>query len=168
MAQTTKELREFLAFLQELWTLLAGVSVLFPLSNTLIDAVPMGTWPDGGFVYLSPVLVSACATIGCLFLVLWTFGTRDRWRSAGGPAALARAAIRSLAAGGLALAVYLVGVTVVQGDFYFTVLGWPSDALQRVAGDLLLAGLYGAVFVLITRAFLLLGLREYLRPGSAG
>ncbi len=36
-----EELRDFLAFLRSLWGLLAGISVLFPLSNVLFSVIPL-------------------------------------------------------------------------------------------------------------------------------
>ncbi len=49
-----EELKQFVEFLQNLWATLAGVSVLFPLSNTFAQIIPLGKWTDGGFAYLSP------------------------------------------------------------------------------------------------------------------
>ena len=48
-------------------------------------------------------------------------------------------------------------------SFYFRVLGWESDDLRRIAGDLVLLITYSSFFALVTQAFLVLGLREYLR-----
>jgi hypothetical protein len=36
-----KEFKQFIEFLQNLWTILAGVSVLFPLSNTFGQVIPL-------------------------------------------------------------------------------------------------------------------------------
>ncbi len=72
------EFGQFLGFLRNLWSALAGVSVLFPLSNVLAQLVPLGRWPDGGFVQLAPPLVTAVATVASLFTLLWTYGRRDR------------------------------------------------------------------------------------------
>jgi len=72
-------------------------------------------------------------------------------------------AVRSFVAGVAALMVYLLGHYAISHDFYFLVLGWESDDLRRIAGDLVLVLAYGGFFVFVTRAFLALGLREYLR-----
>ena len=159
------EFRAFLAFLQHLWALLAGVSVLFPLSNVFVRIIPLARWSDGGLVYVSPALVSGLATLACLFLVLWTFGQREEVRAYRTWSALPGQAVRSFVAGIAALMVYLLGHYAISHDFYFTVLGWESDDLRRIAGDLVLVLAYGAFFVFVTRAFLALGLREYLRSG---
>jgi hypothetical protein len=59
--------------------------------------------------------------------------------------------------------VYLAGHYAISNDFYFRILGWESDDLRRIAGDLVLVIAYGGFFASVTRAFLALGLREYLR-----
>jgi hypothetical protein len=56
-----------------------------------------------------------------------------------------------------------VGHYAISHDFYFNVLGWKSEDIRRMAGDLILLIAYVSFFVCVTRAFLALGLREYLR-----
>ena len=72
------DFKRFVEFLQGLWGILAGISTLFPLSNTFLKVVPLASWPEGGFAYFSPGVVSAVATLICLFVILWTFGQRQR------------------------------------------------------------------------------------------
>jgi|LGOV01.1.fsa_nt_gb hypothetical protein len=51
-----KTLREFIAFLQSLWGILAGISIFFPLSNDLIKLIPLRRLhddPAGALGYLS-------------------------------------------------------------------------------------------------------------------
>ena len=158
--RTLEELKEFLEFLQQLWSILAGISVLFPLSNAFVGIIPLAQWSDGGFVYLSPALVSGCATLACLFIVLWIFGQREDMRLRGAWSALPRKAVRSFAFGAVALMVYLAGHYAISHDFYFGVLGWQSDDRRRVARDLVLIVAYVGFFGLVTRAFLALGLRD--------
>lgn len=153
------ELRQFLEFLRNLWAMLAGISVLFPLSNVLVQVVPLARWTDGGLVYLPPPLVAALSTLACGFVVLTTFGrrrevadTRRRMR---------RQAGLSFVGGIAALAVYLTGHYAVANDVYFLALGWESGDLRRLAGDLILLAAYAAFFCLVTRAFMLLGLIEF-------
>ena len=162
-----RELREFVEFLQHLWAILAGVSVLFPLSNSFVRIIPVAQWREGGFVYLSPALVSGCATLVCLFIVLWTFGQRSEMREFRAWSSLPTKAVRSFALGATALTVYLAGHYAISHDFYFSVLGWQSDDLRRMAGDIVLAVAYVGFFGYVTRAFLALGLREYLRDKGA-
>jgi hypothetical protein len=49
------------------------------------------------------------------------------------------------------------------------VLGWESDDLQRVLGDIVLLVAYSAFFGFMTRAFMLIGMLEYFseRDGAA-
>jgi hypothetical protein len=162
-----EEFKDFIKFLQHLWAILAGVSVLFPLSNTLAGIIPLAQWSDGGFAYLSPAIVSGCATLACLFTVLWIFGQREDLRLPRAWSSLPQRALRSVVVGAVALIVYLTGHYSISNDFYFRILGWGSDDLRRIAGDLVLATSYAGFFVCVTRAFLLLGLREYLKGQAA-
>jgi hypothetical protein len=158
-----REFKDFIEFLQHLWAALAGISVLFPLSNTLTGIIPLAQWSDGGFSYLSPPLVSGVATLASLFIVLWEFGRREALRTPRAWGALPRQAARSFALGVVALQVYLAGHFAISHDFYFQILGWESDDLRRMTGDFVLLIAYSGFFVFMTRAFLALGLREYLR-----
>lgn len=47
---------------------------------------------------------------------------------------------------------------------HFRVFGWESDDLRWLAGDVALLAAYVGFFAFVTRAFVVLGLREYLRP----
>src|SRR3990172_3902126 len=62
------ELREFLAFLRSLWGILAGVTVVFPISNLLTAVLPLLT----GSERLSTVL----ATLFSLFAIFVVFALR--------------------------------------------------------------------------------------------
>jgi hypothetical protein len=158
-----QEFKEFVEFLQHLWAILAGASILFPLSNTFVGIIPLAQWSDGAFAYLSPALVSGFATLACLFIVLWTFGQREEMRVSREWSSLPQRAVRSFGLGAVALMMYLAGHYAISNDFYFRILGWQSDDLRRIAGDVVLVIAYGGFFVFVTRAFLALGLREYLR-----
>ena len=80
--QFLDEFKEFLAFLKNLWGILAGVSVLFPLSNVLVKVIPLQSLDhDGAFAMLAPSLVTALATITTLFLILWTFSHRSEFKA---------------------------------------------------------------------------------------
>jgi hypothetical protein len=157
------EFKQFMDFVQNLWAALAGVSVLFPLSNTLTQVVPLAQWPDGGFSFVSPPLVTGVTTLASLFVILLAFGGRERFQKHGAWSTLSRQAGRSFVLGGVALVVYMLGHYLVANDFYFRVVGWESDDLRRISGDFVLLIAYVGFFALVTRAFLLLGLREYLR-----
>ncbi len=157
------EFKQFVDFLQNLWAALAGVSVLFPLSNTLTQVIPLAQWPDGGFGYLSPPGMTGVTTLASLFVVLWVFGKREKFLDRKASDALPIQAVRSFVLGIVALLTYLAGYALIANDFYFSVLGWESNDMRRILGDLVLLSAYAGFFVLVTRAFLLLGLREFLR-----
>lgn len=74
-----QELREFLAFLHSLWGLLAGISILFPLSNVLFTTIPLELHGEPLFD-LSPGAVTAATMVTCVFLTFATFGRRDTFR----------------------------------------------------------------------------------------
>lgn len=155
------EFKKFIGFLQNLWAILAGVSVLFPLSNVLAQIIPLAQWSEGGLAYLSPQLVTVISTVACLFVILWTFGQRDQFARQGKRRSIQRQAGFSFAFGIVALIMYLAGHYAVANNFYFLVLGWESEDLRRVLGDIVLLLTYSAFFALITRAFILLGMMEY-------
>ena len=157
-----EEFKQFLKFLQNLWGILAGVSMLFPLSNALAQAIPLAKWDQGGLAYFAPNLITLVSSLTCLFLILWTFGQRYQLKHQA-RMRLQRQAWRSFVPGLLSLVLYLMLYYAVQADFYFRVLGWESDDLRRILGDVILLMTYCAFFAMITRAFVLLGLVEFLR-----
>ena len=73
-----QELREFLRFLRSLWGLLVGISVLFPLSNTLFTVIPISQ-DQHPFQNLSPTVVTTLTMLTCIFLTFATFGRRGRF-----------------------------------------------------------------------------------------
>ena len=84
-----EEFKDFIAFLRNLWSILASVSVLFPLSNALMGAlteksIPLQTWGDKGGAFSSeyfPNLATTIATLTCLFIVLWIYGGRHKLKA---------------------------------------------------------------------------------------
>lgn len=153
------EFKDFLQFLQNLWTILAGISVLFPLSNALAKIIPLAQWPEGGLAYFSPQLLSIVSSLACLFLLLWLFGHRYQFKRR--RFQTRKKAGLSFAIGLIALIIYLTVYFSIANDFYYEILKWESDDLRRVLGDIVLLIAYSAFFVLITQAFMLLGMLEY-------
>jgi hypothetical protein len=159
------ELKHFLEFLQNLWATLAGVSVLFPLSTALSRTIPVAKWSDGGFGYFSPAIVAGTASLVCVFVTIWTFGQREQNRR-DGQFDPGKRALRLFGLGIVSLVVYLAGHYSVTHDFYFRVLGWETDDLRWLVGDVVLLIAYVGFFACVTRAFVVLGLREYLKSGA--
>ncbi len=158
---------DFVKFLQTLWGILAGISVLFPLSNVLVKLIPMNNIydvPPGGLSRLSPALLTALATVATLFVILVTFRQRGDLRTRKQRDTIQRQAWIAFGVGFAALLVYFVVYFGIYGTFYdpFGIMG---DDPRRLIGDFLLLGFYGAFFALLTRAFMLLGMLEYFgRP----
>lgn len=155
------ELKQFTRFLQSLWGTLAGISVLFPLSNALAKVIPLSQWPEGGFVYFSPTLVTAISTVTCLFIILGTFGRRQQFAIAKRRRSINRDSALSFLVGGIGLSFYLIGHYAVVQNFYYTVFNWVTGDPQRAFGDLLLLIAYCVFFAFMTRALMLLGMLEY-------
>ena len=78
-----EELKEFLAFLKNLWGILAGISVFFPFSNIFLNSIPLRAYgtDDGVFDQLTPYLITTIATVVTLFVVLVTFAGRSQFQN---------------------------------------------------------------------------------------
>lgn len=152
------ELRDFLAFLSSLWGLLAGISVLFPLSNVLVSIIPI----DGGgqpFQDLDPAIVTTLTTLTCIFITFATFGRRNQFTDPERRRRYSWAARLSFGAALVALAFY----TLTYHDLYKDLVTHDG---QNSLYDGLYAALYLVSFVLITRAFLVLAMLEYFPEPS--
>ena len=150
------ELRDFLGFLRSLWGLLAGVSVLFPLSNVLTAVIPISKNGDP-FQELSPATLTTWTTLSCIFITFATFGRRTQFGDPSRRRHYGWTARLSFAAAMLTLAFY----TLTHKDLYDDLI--PGN---RALYDGLYAALYLASFVLITRAFLVLAMLEYFPERS--
>jgi hypothetical protein len=164
-----RELAAFLDFLRHLWGILAGVSVLFPLSNTLLKVIPLGDYHAGTGVFdqIAPPVTTTLSTVVTLFVVLTTFEGRRRARGAPGRRAALRHAWWSFAAGLAALLGYLA-LHQVYAMSAWDPWGWGSGDPRKLFAEVPLTLLYAALFALLTRAFMLLGLLEFVRDGTEG
>lgn len=153
-----QELRDFLRFLRSLWGLLAGISVLFPLSNVLVTVIPI----EGGgnpFQNLSPGVVTTLTTLTCIFLTFATFGRRSQFSERLRRRRYATSARIAFAGAISSLAIYLL----TSDALYETLITeQPNSKLGIPLYDGLFAALYIASFALITRAFLVLAMLEYI------
>ena len=159
-----KELREFLSFLKSLWGILAGFSAFFPLSNMLLNAIPMGSYgTDGGvFDKLTPDLITTMATIVTLFVILVTFIGRDQFQSLRKRRTMLRSAWLCFGTGILSLLVYLV-LHQVYGEYAWQAWGWGSGDPRKLYAEIPLLISYVVFFSLLTRAFMMLGMIEFFR-----
>ena len=157
-----QELREFLRFLRSLWGLLASISVLFPLSNVLVTVIPID---DGGnpFQDLSPGVVTTLTTLTCIFLTFATFGRRSQFTERLRRRRYATSARVAFAGALGALAIYLL---THRGLYKTFITNNPGSELGLALYDGLFAALYIASFALLTRAFLVLAMLEYIPQGE--
>jgi len=157
-----KEFKDFLTFLKNLWGMLAGISVLFPLSNMLVRLIPLETYENkGALVWLSSALFTTLATLGSLFLILLMFSQRQKFQSTKISPRIQRQAWVSFVIGLGLLIIYLI-IYFLLGNAY-SIFGWSSDDIRRLIGEVPLIILYGFFFAFITRAFMLIGMSEYFR-----
>ena len=159
-----QELKAFLGFLNSLWGLLAGISILFPLSNAFIKVIPLkeavpfqGTglvYNGNGLLNLTPQLITTITTLVLLFLVLWEFGKRFEFIKNGklnGRNDFMNDALIHLIYGFIMLAIYLAIYYLKEASFI---------------GDFFLAIMYTAFFYFITYAFMKLAMVEYFGIGK--
>jgi hypothetical protein len=153
-----QELREFLRFLRSLWGLLASISVLFPLSNVMLRVIPIA---GGGnpFQNLSPGVVTTLTTLTCIFLTFATFGRRSQFSDPRRRRRYATSARIAFVGAIGALAVYLL---TPRALYPALITNNPNSELGIALYDGLFAALYIASFALLTRAFLLLAMLEYI------
>lgn len=158
-----KEFKDFITFLQNLWSILAGISVLFPLSNALTKVIPLryiSDDPPGALEYLSPGLITSVATLITLFVILWTFGQRHKFKTRRERHLIRRGARLSFAIGLLALTLYFVVYFGIYNLYYAAWEIWSGDP-RRLFGDVVLLFFYSTFFASITKAFMLLGMIEF-------
>ena len=162
LSPVLQEFKEYIDFIKGLWASLSSISVLFPLSNALMEVIPIAQWPDGGFISFSKYLITSITTFICLFLVLWQFGHRQQYHDTKLLNGMVKQAGISISIGLITLVLYLTAHFAVSQDFYFNVLGWESDDMRRIGGDVILLFLYAGFFGFATHSFLLLAMREFL------
>ncbi len=157
-----EELRAFLAFLKNLWGLLAGTSIFFPLSNVLLRAIPLRAYgeEDGVFDQISPFLITTLATVVTLFVVLVTFSGRDEFREPAKSRSARRGAWLSLGISILSLFGYLI-IHQVYREYAWASWGWGSGDPRKLFAEIPLLITYVIFFSLLTRAFMLLGMMEF-------
>lgn len=162
------ELKNFLAFLKRLWGILAGISVFFPLSNVLLQVIPLGQYgvDDGVFNILSPSLITTVAMVAALFVVLVTYASRAQLRQPKRRRAVLRSSWLSLGVGFLSLVAYLV-LHQIYREYAWEPWGWGSDDPRKLIAEVPLLITYAIFFSSLTRAFMMLGILEFFGSKSA-
>ncbi len=157
------EFKEFIAFLQSLWGVLTGISVLFPLSNVFIKLIPLRHLhddPSGALGYLSPGLITAVATLITLFIILLTFGNRHQFKALKERRFIQRRAGFSFAFGLLSMVFYFAVYFGIYPLYYEPCSIFEGDP-RLLIGDFALLLFYSVFFAFVTRSFILLGMMEY-------
>ena len=165
-----RELKALFSFLQSLWGSLSGVSLFFPLSNDLFQVIPLAemteqNWGEGGaLLFLSPKFITGMTTLIIIFILLKTISRRYELKT------IPRIIIQQQASMsfGIAIAALIVYLLLV-----YSVSPWiDAEAfpqiyylrrLMKILNDIFLLGFYSSFFALITKAFTLLGMREFFR-----
>jgi len=161
-----KELRDFILFIQNLWGSLAGISVLFPLSNVFVMIIPLQIFEeDGVYVHLSPSLITAIATLVSLFVILSTFTNRSTFKEQRKRREIQRQAWISFVVGILALVIYLA-IYVATFEYAWSEWGWESGDPRKLFAEVPLLIAYSTFFAMMTRAFMLLGMIEFFGKES--
>jgi hypothetical protein len=162
-----EELTEFLTFLRNLWGILAGISVFFPLSNILLNVIPLGAYGtnDGVFDQLAPNLISTVTTVSTLFVVLVTFTGRHQFQDTRKRRAMLLKAWFSFGTGLFSLLAYLV-LHQAYREYAWIPWGWGSGDPRKLLAEIPLLITYVLFFSLLTRAFMLLGMVEYFGKGK--
>ena len=160
------QFKDFISFLKNLWGILAGISVIFPLSNVLIKVIPLQKWEGdagtGALYNYSPSLVSVVASLIALFIILWTFIQRSKIKMMKSNFILRKAGLLFLF-GIFALIIYLLVYSLISDyEIFWTWFSWESDDPRRLIGDVVLLVFYCLFFAAMTRTFILLGLSEFL------
>lgn len=167
-SKVIKELKEFISFLQTLWGILAGVSILFPLSNVLLEVIPLGKWPDeGALMYLSPEQVTVITMLICLFVIFYLFSKRRYMKAEWNQEQEIELQKKSVHSFFLGILVLLIYFSLISLDYY-GIFGWESDSSPFIFMDVMYLIFYSAFFGLITRAFVLLGMIEFLSEQMEG
>jgi len=163
-----EELKEFLAFLKNLWGILAGISVFFPFSNIFLNAIPLRAYgtDNGVFDQLTPYLITTIATVVTLFVVLVTFAGRSQFQNPRKRRAILRKACLSFGIGILSLLTYLV-IHQAYREYAWEPWGWGSGDPRKLFAEIPLLITCVIFFSLLTRAFMLLGMIEFFGKRDA-
>jgi hypothetical protein len=161
MRHDRNDVRAVIEYLSSLWGLASGLSLLFPLSNALLQAVPNTVFIEvQPKTALTPALLTTFATIMSLFSILLVISTRrEIAKSKSFGMALNRMRVFAVIAFGFAIFVLLL--YTATADTYRRSYERISDSLKN-QGEMIGFFGYPLIFASFTTAFTLLGLREYL------
>lgn len=159
-------LKSLIAFLQTIWGLLAGISLFFPLSNDFVRVIPLekidGGEIYGGLAYISPDMVTVVSTV-IVFFVMFQVISRRNDMGASKRRTIQHEAISDAVIALVAFVVYLfLYVPVAQYlnehliEYYFLRVS------LRLLCDISMLLAYSILFARTTKAFMLLGMIEFM------
>jgi len=115
----------------------------------------------GALYSFSPSLVSVVASLIALFIILGTYVQRHKIKMMKSNLILKKAGLIFLI-GIFALIIYLLVYSLISDyEIFWSCFNWESDDPRRLIGDVILLVGYCVFFAAMTRAFVLLGLREF-------
>jgi hypothetical protein len=116
-----RSIERFHNLLNNLWGMLASISVFFPLSNIFAKLIPIDAWDQGGgLVAISPQVFTAIASLGAVFVVFFRFGLREKLNTKEGRQSMWNLTPPSFFGGLIALVIYLVLYSSIQNNLYAT------------------------------------------------
>lgn len=144
--------RQFLGFLSGLWGMFSSLTLLFPLSNALVQVLPMHETQRG--------IYTALTTLTCCFVILYLYITRHQQIAVrlAKPSLYDRRVIAIFALGVLSALLYLPA-----HSSYAQILEGSYSAADLEQGMMWVLGMlfYGMSFVGLTTSFTLLAIVEY-------
>ena len=146
------DVRQFLGFLSGLWGMFSSLTLLFPLSNALVQVLPMHETQRG--------IYTALTTLTCCFVILYLYITRHQQIAVrlAKPSLYDRRVIAIFALGVLSALLYLPA-----HSSYAQILEGSYSAADLEQGMMWVLGMlfYGISFVGLTTSFTLLAIVEY-------
>lgn len=164
-ASFLNEFRDFLEFLKSLWGILTGISVLFPLSNAIVEVIPIGNFHSDfyGLYFFSSQLITSIATLSTLFFILFIFGQRENI-AIDEKRELHQKRARFIFLSSFVTLLAYLGLHFTRLEMFIgQELRIESILIIR---DILLLLTYSSFFSLVTMAFMILGMIEYYKKNT--
>jgi len=168
------DISEALKFLRNLWGLLSGSSVLFPMSSQLFGLMPIyrgeinNLIAESGIFVIPPGLVTTLATVTTLLVLLATVNNRSKLKYGEFDRGSTKQRTRNKSF--FAFFISLVSLVFYLYLFFAPLAldNTPSRYIRLILllRDLVLAGFFSCFFALLTRSFALIGLDEYMNEGD--
>jgi len=157
-----KDLKNFTAFLGNLWGGFAVISIVFPLINSLTKIIPLRLAKENGvLLWFSPELFTAIATLINLSLMLAIYRSRNTFVLQANLDRLRNLSWKSFGLGVTLLLVYLTLYFFLRSNITPEIQAQMLDS-RRLLVEAVLLFLYSGGFAMITRGFALLATGEYL------